>query len=534
MELARVAAAALGIPADALARAAARARDGRTLGEALAESGATDAGSWGRALAAATGLPFAPGPPALPSRELLAALPMPFARRHLVLPLAHDAAGLAVAVADPAALAALDDLRFVYRAPLRPVVVPAPVLRDAITRAYDAAARSAAATMDAIEEERLDLVAGELDEPSDLLEAGDETPVIRLVNALLAQAVKDGASDIHVEPYERALAVRFRVDGLLHDVLAPPARFGAGLASRLKIMAGLDIAERRLPQDGRLQVRVAGRDIDVRVSIVPTALGERVALRLLDRGSALLELADLGLGPTTAAALERLLAQSHGIVLVTGPTGSGKTTTLYAALRRLATGERNIMTIEDPIEYQLRGIGQMQASARIGLTFATALRAVLRQDPDVILVGEIRDRETAEVAMQAALTGHLVFSTLHTNDAPGAVTRLLDMRVEPFLIASSLLGVLAQRLLRRPCGGCAGQGCAACRGTGHRGRIGIHELLLVDDPVRELVMARADAAAIRRHAVAAGMTTLRNDGFAKARAGLTTVAEVLRVTQDEG
>ena len=465
-DLDREAAAALGIPGDAVARAAARRREGRTLGEALAELGATDAATFARALAEAAGLPFAPAPPALPAREL--------------------------------------------------------------------------------------------DEPPDLLEAGDDTPVIRLVNALLAQAVKDGASDIHIEPWERGLAVRFRTDGLLHDVLAPPARLAATIASRVKIMAGLDIAERRLPQDGRIRVRVAGRDIDVRVSIVPTAFGERVVLRLLDRASALLDLTELGLAPATARTLERLLGQSHGIILVTGPTGSGKTTTLYAALRRIATGERNIMTIEDPIEYQLRGIGQMQVGPRIGLTFAAGLRAVLRQDPDVILIGEIRDRETVEIALQAALTGHLVFSTLHTNDAPGAMTRLVDMGVEPFLISSSVLAVLAQRLLRRVCDGCAvagrptaderralgpatpevlrraGPGCAACRGTGYRGRSAIHELLVVDDPVRALVMARADAAQVRRHATAAGMATLRDDGFAKARAGVTTVAEVLRVTQDEG
>ncbi len=558
MELDREAAAALGISADVVARAASRRREGRTLGEALAEIGATGAATFGRALAEAAGLPFAAAPPALPARELTALLPMPFAKRHLVLPLARDGAGLAVALADPAALAALEDLRFLYRAPVRPLVVPAPALREAITRAYDAAARSAADTMDAIEDERLDLVASELDEPPDLLEAGDDTPVIRLVNALLAQAVKDGASDIHIEPHERGLAVRFRTDGLLHDVLAPPGRLAAAIAARVKIMAGLDIAERRLPQDGRLRVRVAGRDIDVRVSIVPTAFGERVALRLLDRASALLDLRELGLAPATAAALERVLGQSHGLVLVTGPTGSGKTTTLYAALRRLATGERNIMTIEDPIEYQLRGIGQMQVGPRIGLTFAAGLRAVLRQDPDVILIGEIRDRETVEIALQAALTGHLVFSTLHTNDAPGAMTRLVDMGVEPFLISSSVLAVLAQRLLRRVCDGCAvagrptaderralgpatpevlrraGPGCAACRGTGYRGRSAIHELLVVDDPVRALVMARADAAQVRRHATAAGMATLRDDGFAKARAGVTTVAEVLRVTQDEG
>ena len=556
------AAAALGIPDEALARARTRRRDGRTLAETLAELGVADAAVFTRALAAAAGLPFAAVAPGPPARDLTARLPMPFARRHLVLPLAEEPDGLHVALADPSALAPLDDLRVLYRTRLRPLVVPPSALRAAITRAYDAAARSAADTMEAIADERLDLVAHELgepgDEPSDLLESGDAAPVIRLVNALLFQAVKDGASDIHVEPYERSLAVRFRIDGILHDVLAPPARLHAALASRVKIMAGLDIAERRLPQDGRMQVRVAGRDVDVRVSLVPTAFGERVVLRLLDRAAALRDLPSLGLAPATAAAMERLLGQSHGIVLVTGPTGSGKTTTLYAALGHLASGERNIMTIEDPIEHQLRGIGQLQANSRIGLGFAAGLRAVLRQDPDVILVGEIRDRETVEIAMQAALTGHLVFSTLHTNDACSAVTRLLDMGVEPFLLSSSVLGILAQRLVRGLCATCrtegpptdeerrllgsaapallshAGPGCAACRGTGYRGRLAVHELLPVDDAVRALVMARADAAALRRHANAAGLAALRDDGLAKATAGLTTVAEVLRVTQEDG
>jgi general secretion pathway protein E len=554
--LAGAAAARLGIPPDVLARAEARARGGRPLADALGDLGATDPAAFARALADVAGLPFAATLPALPARALAGLVPMPFAKRHLVLPLARDEAGIDVALADPAALAPLDDIRFLAGVPVRPLVVPAPALREAITRAYDAATGTAADTMDAIAGERVEFDASP-GEPLDLLEAGDDTPVIRLVNALFFQAVRDGASDVHVEPYERALAVRFRLDGVLHDVLSPPPALHASLVSRLKIMAGLDIAERRLPQDGRIRLRVAGRDVDVRVSIVPTGFGERVALRILDRAAALLDLADLGLAPASSRALDRLLAQSHGLVLVTGPTGSGKTTTLYAALRRLATGARNIMTIEDPIEYQLRGIAQMQANPRIGLAFATGLRAVLRQDPDVILVGEIRDRETVEIALQAALTGHLVFSTLHTNDACGAVTRLLDMGVEPFLISSSVLGVLAQRLVRRVCSTCAvdgpptaeerdalaaaapatlrhaGAGCAACRATGYRGRTAIHELLVVDDAVRALVMARADAATIRRHATAAGMATLREDGFAKACSGITTLAEVMRGTQDE-
>jgi general secretion pathway protein E len=487
-------------------------------------------------LASACALPFAAVPPTLPARELLATLPMQYARRHLVLPLARDAHGLDVAVADPTALAPLDDLRFLYGVPVRPLVVPAPALRDAIGRAYDAAARAVAETPDGGLERRLELDATPLDdggEPPDLLEADGEAPVIRLVNGLLFEAVRAGASDVHVEPFERALVVRLRVDGILHDLLSPPLALHAALVSRIKIMAGLDIAEHRLPQDGRIAVRIGGRDVDLRVSVVPTAAGERLVLRLLDRASVLHDVTDLGLAPGIAAGLEALLRRQHGIVLVTGPTGSGKTTTLYAALRRLARGDRNVMTIEDPIEYQLRGIGQMPVNPRIGLDFAAGLRAILRQDPDVILVGEIRDRETMEIAMQAALTGHLVFATLHTNDAPSAVTRLLDMGAEPFLIASSVAAVLAQRLVRRVCAACDGAGCAACRETGLRGRTGVHELLVMDDALRALVMARADAATIRQRARAAGMTTIREDGLAKARAGVTTEAEVLQATHDE-
>jgi general secretion pathway protein E len=354
------------------------------------------------------------------------------------------------------------------------------------------------------------------------------------VNALLFEAARLGASDIHVEPAERQLTVRFRIDGVLQPVLSPSRRFQAAIAARVKIMARLDIGERRLPQDGRFSVRIGPRALDVRVSVVPTAFGERVVLRLLDRTTAQRDLPGLGFDDDLLGPLTRLLAASHGLVLVTGPTGSGKTTTLYAALARLALDERNVMTIEDPIEYQLPGVSQMQVSPAIGLDFATGLRAVLRQDPDVVLVGEIRDRETAEIALQAALTGHLVLATLHTNDAATAVTRLLDMRLEPFLIASSLLGILAQRLVRCRCGACAGAGCDGCRGSGLRGRTAIAELLTVDDAVRGLVMERADAATVRRHAIAHGMRALREDGFAKAADGVTTHSEVLRVTREDG
>ncbi|MEB2283976.1 MAG: type II secretion system protein GspE [Polyangiaceae bacterium UTPRO1] len=515
-----------------------------------------------RSRAAEFDLPFAPRIAAGEvDAELLASLPMQFARKHLVLPLAREPEGVAVAVGDPRALAPLDDLRVLYGAPIRPIVVPPDALIEALNRAYDLASGSAADLMGNLEEERLDLIATELEEPRDLLEASDEAPIIRLVNSLLFQAVKDRASDIHIEPFERQLAVRFRVDGILYDVISPPKRFQPVIISRVKVMAGLDIAEKRLPQDGRIRTKVAGKDIDVRVSVIPTAYGERVVLRLLDRAATLLGLEELGLTGRNLALVERLIRQSHGIVLVTGPTGSGKTTTLYAALSTINSTERNIITIEDPIEYQLQGVGQMQVNPKIDLTFANGLRSILRQDPDVIMVGEIRDGETAEIAIQAALTGHLVFSTLHTNDSASAVTRLVEMGTEPFLVSSSVLAVMAQRLLRRVCDRCrrllqptpemlaevgiaperasgrtlyaGGAGCEACKHTGYRGRTGIHELLVVDDDIRALIMKNADASAIRRAAVAAGMATLREDGADKILTGETTIEEVLRVTQDD-
>jgi general secretion pathway protein E len=515
-----------------------------------------------QARAAEYGLPYVPRlATGDVDAELLATLPMQFARRNLVLPLRREGDELVVAISDPRAFAPLDDLRVLYGLPTRAVVVPPAALTEAVNRAYDLASGSAADMMGNLDEERLDLIATELEEPKDLLEASDEAPIIRLVNSLLFQAVKDRASDIHIEPFERVLTVRFRIDGILYDVISPPKRFQPVIISRVKVMAGLDIAEKRLPQDGRIRTKVAGKDIDVRVSVIPTAFGERVVLRLLDRAATLLGLEELGLTGRNLPVVERLIRQSHGIVLVTGPTGSGKTTTLYAALSTINSTERNIITIEDPIEYQLQGVGQMQVNPKIDLTFANGLRSILRQDPDVIMVGEIRDAETAEIAIQAALTGHLVFSTLHTNDAPSAVTRLVEMGTEPFLVSSSVLAVMAQRLLRRVCDQCrrvlrpsaellaeigltqervggrtlyaGGAGCAACKETGYRGRTGIHELLVVDDDVRALIMKNADASAIRRAGTAAGMLTLREDGAAKVLAGETTIEEVLRVTQDE-
>ncbi|HEY7710964.1 MAG TPA: ATPase, T2SS/T4P/T4SS family, partial [Candidatus Entotheonella sp.] len=374
-------------------------------------------------------------------------------------------------------------------------------------------------------------------------------------------AVQDRASDIHLEPFERSLKVRYRIDGVLHEVLTPHKRLQSAITSRLKIMADLNIAEKRLPQDGRIAIRVRNKDVDIRVSVLPTAFGERLVLRLLDKSDAILRLDDIGFAPKVFDLYTRLISRSHGIILVTGPTGSGKSTTLYATLQRINSPEVNIITVEDPIEYQLEGIGQTQVNAKIDLTFANGLRSILRQDPDIIMIGEIRDRETAEIAMQSSLTGHLVFSTLHTNDAASAVTRLLDMGIEPFLISSSVLAMMAQRLVRVLCPACRepvkpdadtlrelgltmddclavgghlyhGRGCDRCRGTGYRGRMGIYELLPLDDTIRPLVMQQANASTIRSMAIERGMDTLLQDGAQKVLQGLTTAEELLRVTQE--
>ena len=366
----------------------------------------------------------------------------------------------------------------------------------------------------------------------DLLEASDDAPIIRMLNALLTQAARDGASDIHIEPYERHSSVRFRVDGTLREVVQPNRALHAALISRLKIMAELDIAEKRLPQDGRISLRLGTRAVDVRVSTLPSAHGERAVLRLLDKSEARLTLEAIGMQGAVLQKVDQLIAQPHGILLVTGPTGSGKTTTLYAALQRLDATRNNIMTVEDPIEYELAGVGQTQVNAKIDLTFAKALRAILRQDPDVIMIGEIRDFETAQIAIQASLTGHLVLATLHTNDAASAVTRLTDMGVEPFLLSSSLLGVLAQRLVRKTCAACHGAGCEACGQTGYAGRTGIFELLVASDEIRAQIHSRRAEADIRATALAQGMVLMRDDGQRLVDAGITSAEELLRVTRD--
>ena len=411
--------------------------------------------------------------------------------------------------------------------------LPAAELAQRISAAYAQSESSAATVVSEVQEEAdLSRMMQELPAVEDLLESAGDAPIIRMLNALLTQAVRDGASDIHIEPYERHSSVRFRVDGQLREVVQPNRALHAALISRLKIMADLDIAEKRLPQDGRISLRLGTRAIDVRVSTLPNAHGERAVLRLLDKSESRLSLEAVGMQGEVLARFERLIAQPHGILLVTGPTGSGKTTTLYAALSRLDAAHANIMTVEDPIEYELPGVGQTQVNARIELTFAKALRAILRQDPDVIMIGEIRDFETAQIAIQASLTGHLVLATLHTNDAASAVTRLIDMGVEPFLLSSSLLGALAQRLVRKLCTACRGAGCEACGHTGYAGRTGVFELLTVDEPIRGLIHRQAPEADIRAQAQAGGMQLMREDAERLIAAGITSREEVLRVTRD--
>jgi general secretion pathway protein E len=490
-----------------------------------------------------------------------ARIPYAFARTHGVLALADEGDAVVVLTRPDATIDGVAELKRVLQRPLRMRAVDAERFAAELARAYNVAAAGGVAQWsdDLARETDLARLMQDLPPAEDLLASGEQAPVIRMINALLLQALRERASDLHFEPYESRSVVRFRVDGVLTDVIEPPRALHAALVSRLKIMASLDIAEKRLPQDGRITLKLGDKQVDVRVSTLPTGPGERVVLRLLDKDAAQLDLTALGMSDATLAAVDRLIREPHGIVLVTGPTGSGKTTTLYAALSRLPRGSVNMMTVEDPIEYALDGVGQTQVSPRIDLTFARALRAILRQDPDIIMIGEIRDLETAQIAVQASLTGHLVLATLHTNDAASAVTRLADMGVEPYLLASSLLGVLAQRLVRTLCPQCrkaaaatpgerellsalgnggmatlhAATGCDACNATGYRGRTGIYELIVVDDALRRLIHDRAPEHALRDAALASGMVALRRDGARWLAAGRTSLAELVRVTRGE-
>jgi general secretion pathway protein E len=508
--------------------------------------------------------------------DLLVLVPITFARQHRTIPVQEAGEFVVVAVADPLDESALDDVRTLLGKPVMPVVVPPSQITEAINELYE---RSGAG--DELEEKEEE----KEEDLQDILDLTDEAPIIRWVNSLFYQAVRQRASDIHIEPTDRDVAVRYRIDGVLYEVKNANRGYMPSIISRVKIMSGLNIAEKRLPQDGRISLKIAGKNIDVRVSTIPTSHGERIVMRLLDKSTVMLDLTDLGFSKSTYGLMGGLIRRGHGIILVTGPTGSGKTTTLYAGLSQINKPDINILTVEDPVEYDIRGISQMQVNPKINLTFASGLRHFLRQDPDVIMVGEIRDRETAEIAIHASLTGHLVLSTIHTNDASGALTRLVEMGVEPFLVASSMLAILAQRLVRVVCPSCRKQihptpeqlmqvgisperlaspwlrfpegpyvtdmkdeapdwwggnpvtfdavGCGECENLGYHGRTGIYELLLITDKIRNLLLQNADSTTIKRAAVSEGMDSLRDDGAKKAFLGTTTLEEIMRVTQED-
>ena len=533
------------------------ATERRRLGEVLTALGAVTEDDVSRAVAQQEGLPFLSAAELPSTPPALKDVSPKYLRQNVACPIAVEGKVLSVATAEPGNPLLADDLEQSLGLTVKLFVAPPSAVLEAIERAYGAntALQKIVEGMGSSSGER----DGEADDDvNHLRDMAFEPPVVRLVNILIDGALAADASDIHIEPFEDTLLVRYRIDGLLYDQESPPRRLRAALTSRIKIMAEMNIAERRLPQDGRIRVTAHGRRVDIRVSTIPTVHGESIVMRLLDRASVFLSFDRLGFAPRTADTFEGMIRRPHGMVLVTGPTGSGKTTTLYAALDKINRPDLKIITVEDPVEYQLKRVNQIPVKPKIGLSFAAGLRHIVRQDPDVIMVGEIRDLETAEIAIQAALTGHLVFSTLHTNDASSAVTRLQDMGCEPYLFSSVLNGVLAQRLVRRICQGCRvpkpaeaaelvalgvastgaeelfhGKGCDECRGTGYRGRTGIYELLRVTESIRSLIVRKAPAAEIRREAVAHGMVTLREDGWARARAGLTTVAEILRVTEDE-
>ncbi|WP_428937143.1 GspE/PulE family protein [Fontivita pretiosa] len=539
-------------------RARALLAEGKPLEEAILAADGMSEEAMLRALARALDLPYADLERNPPARDFLARFPARLLLRYHLLPLEERNGMTVVATSRLSDTTGIDELRLACDREFTLALAP----HAEIDRCLKQLLGVGADTL-----QTLDAAAGELqvididkDEDLDLTNAAQDASIIRFVNQILTEAVEARATDVHIEPFEDQLRLRYRIDGVLQEASVPPnvRRFHAAIVSRLKILSHLDIAEKRLPQDGRIKLKISGREIDVRVSIIPMIHGEAVVLRLLMRNDAVLGTQHLGMSQRDREQFDRILDMPHGIVLVTGPTGSGKTTTLYAALSMINDTERKIITIEDPVEYQLKGVNQIQVNTKAGLTFATGLRAILRHDPDVVLVGEIRDRETAEIAVQASLTGHLVFSTLHTNDAPGAATRLIDMGVEPYLVASSLEVVVAQRLVRLICPQCKhqvdesevkllreefgelvppvlyrGSGCRNCQGTGYRGRQGIFEMMAVSDEIRSLILHRAPAHELRKVAVRQGMRSLREDGWRVVREGRTTVEEVMRNTKDE-
>jgi general secretion pathway protein E len=490
--------------------------------------------------------------------DLIQAVPINFAKKNELLPIKREDGHVVVVLVDPENHTALDDLRILFEAPIKPVIAGSNLVVDAINSCYNRAPENDA-VMSELDEDGTDMI-DDFEEVEDLLDSDDEAPIIRLVNQLLVRAVKQQASDIHVEPFEKELVVRYRIDGSLYEIMRPPKKVQNSILSRIKIMADLNIAEKRLPQDGRIRIKLAGKDIDIRVSTLPTSYGESCVMRLLDRSKVLQDLSTLGFFKSDLVVIRELISRSHGIILVTGPTGSGKTTTLYACLAEINEPDVKIITVEDPVEYQIPGINQCQVNAKIDMTFGAALRSILRQDPDVVMIGEIRDKETAEIAVQASLTGHLVISTLHTNDTATTPTRIIDMGVEPFLVGASLIGVIAQRLIRRVCKSCRipqdlsakqlqeiglnpkvvegktlykASGCTECLETGYGGRTAIHEVLTISDGVRDLIIANSDAVRIKKQAMKENMRTLREAAIIKMLNGETTFEEVMMLTQED-
>ncbi len=535
---------------------------GAKIGEILVENDMISEEDVLRALAYQLDLPYYSR---LPTNDidpsLVDNIPIQFCRDHKILPVAKDDFNVTVAVADPLNIFPLDDLRLILSTNINMIVSPPSVIENSINRVYE---RSNDASQKVLEDLNAPDVGADddLEETRDLLEStDDEKPIIRLVNGLLARATKERASDIHIEPYENEIMVRFRIDGALQDKMQIPRRHASTLATRIKIIGKLNIAEKRVPQDGRINFRVAGKEIDVRLSVLPTAHGERIVMRLLDKSTGAKRLEDMGLDPEIFEKWTHLIEQSHGICLVTGPTGSGKTTLLYASLMHINTTDINIVTIEDPVEYQLAGVGQVEVKEKIGLTFMEGLRSILRQDPDVIMIGEIRDGETAGIAIQSSMTGHLVFSTLHTNDTATTVTRFLDLGIQPFQVSSSVLGIMATRLIRKLCQNCresydpldgeltlmgvtrqqitgkkiyrAGDGCEECHGLSYQGRMGVHELMIIDDPIRDTLLGSQDANKIKKKAIEGGMKTLRDSAILKVLSGLTSLEEALSNTQTD-
>ena len=559
------------ITADQLTEALKQQKEtGIRLGEALVRAGRVTEEDITETLSAQFGVPSINLAHFEIDPNVLKLVPADVARKYNILPVNKTGATLTIAMADPTNVFAMDDIKFMTGYNVEPVVASEIALQHSIDRHYGAShaleLKKVMEEMSSLETQDTNLEVLEddgVEEAIDLeklVEEGEEAPVVRLVNIILTDAIKRGASDIHVEPYEKEYRIRYRVDGILYEVMNPPPKLKEAIASRIKILARLDIAEKRLPQDGRINVRIKGEELDIRVSTVPTVYGESVSLRLLTRGKIFLALDKLGFSPMEEAAIKEIIIKPHGIFLVTGPTGSGKSTSLYAFLSSINSVQKRIITIEEPVEYELKGINQIAVRSDIGLTFAMGLRHILRQDPNVVMVGEIRDTETAEIAIRAALTGHLVFSTLHTNDAPSAFTRLIDMGIEPFLVASSVEAVMAQRLVRTICPHCkteqkvdrdyllkigfpraeidatkfmVGAGCEECRQFGYQGRKGIYELLLVNEAIRPLILSRAASSTIAQRAIENGMRTLRVDGWNKVKSGQTTIQEVLRVTQTE-